>query len=70
MHRLHALVIDLYQEYYWGDRVVWEAKLKQQERLMLQEGDKSILMNVAKVIAVLVVVAISLIFVASYVGGM
>ena len=37
---------------------------------MLQEGDKTILMNVAKVIAVLVVVAITLIFVASYVGGM
>ncbi len=36
---------------------------------MLQEGDKSILVNVAKVIAVLVVVAITLIFVASYVGS-
>ena len=36
---------------------------------MLQEGDKSILVNVAKVIAVLVVVAISLIFVASYIGS-
>ncbi len=36
---------------------------------MLQEGDKSILVNVAKVIAVLVVIAITLIFVASYVGG-
>ncbi len=36
---------------------------------MLQEGDKSILVNIAKVIAVLVVVAISLIFVASYIGG-
>ncbi len=36
---------------------------------MLQEGDKSILVNIAKVIAVLVVVAITLIFVASYVGS-
>lgn len=36
---------------------------------MLQEGDKSILVNVAKVIAVLVVIAIALIFVASYIGG-
>ena len=36
---------------------------------MLQEGDKGILMNVAKVIAVLVVVTIILIFVASYIGA-
>ena len=36
---------------------------------MLQEGDKSILVNVAKVIALLVVVAITLMFVASYVGS-
>lgn len=36
---------------------------------MMQEGDKSILVNVAKVIAVLVVVTISLIFIASYVGS-
>lgn len=36
---------------------------------MLQEGDKSILMNVAKVIAVLVVVTISLIILASYIGS-
>lgn len=36
---------------------------------MLQQGDKSILVNIAKVIAVLVVVAITLIFVASYVGS-
>ena len=35
---------------------------------MLQSGDKVILLNVAKVIAVLVVVMIILIFVASYVG--
>lgn len=35
---------------------------------MLQSGDKGILLNVAKVIAVLVVVMIILIFVASYVG--
>ncbi len=36
---------------------------------MLQEGDKSILVNIAKVITVLVVVAIILIFVASYIGS-
>jgi len=36
---------------------------------MLQEGDKGILKNVAKVIAVLVVVAISLMFVASHIGA-
>ena len=36
---------------------------------MLQEGDKTILVNIAKVIAVLVVVAITLIFVASYIGS-
>lgn len=36
---------------------------------MLQEGDKMILTNVAKVIAVLIVVAIILMFVASYVGS-
>ena len=36
---------------------------------MLQEGDKTILTNVAKVIALLVVVMFVLMFVASYVGG-
>ena len=36
---------------------------------MLQEGDKSILLNVAKVIAILVVVMFALIFLASYIGG-
>ncbi len=36
---------------------------------MLQEGDKTILTNVAKVITVLVVVMFILIFVARYVGG-
>lgn len=36
---------------------------------MLQEGDKSILINVAKVIAILVVVTISLIFLASYIAS-
>jgi hypothetical protein len=36
---------------------------------MLQEGDKSILVNIAKVIAVLVVIAITLIFAASYVAS-
>lgn len=36
---------------------------------MLQEDDKTILLNVAKVIAVLIVVMFSLIIVASYVGG-
>ena len=37
---------------------------------MLQEGDKSILVNVAKVIAVLVVVMFILIIVASNVASM
>ena len=36
---------------------------------MLQEGDKSILLNVAKVITILVVVMFVLIFLASYIGG-
>ena len=36
---------------------------------MLQEDDKKILFNIAKVIAVLVVVMFSLIIIASYVGG-
>lgn len=36
---------------------------------MLQEGDKTILVNIAKVIAILVVVTIILIFVASYIGS-
>jgi type IV secretory pathway VirB2 component (pilin) len=42
---------------------------KQEEREMLQEGDKKILTNVAKVIAVLVVIMFCLIFLASYIGG-
>ena len=66
---LGALIIDLYQEYNRNGRVVWKAELKQQERPMMQEGDKSILVNVAKVIAVLVVIAITLMFVASYIGS-
>lgn len=36
---------------------------------MLQEGDKTILTNVAKVIAVLIVIMFALMFVASYIGG-
>lgn len=36
---------------------------------MLQEGDKQILLNVAKVIAVLIVIMISLIIVAGYIGS-
>lgn len=36
---------------------------------MLQEGDKSILFNVAKVIAVLIAVMFTLIFVAGYIGS-
>lgn len=36
---------------------------------MLQEGDKGILVNVAKVIAALIVVTITLIFVAGYIGA-
>lgn len=36
---------------------------------MLQEGDKTILFNVAKVITVLLVVMFFLIIVANYVGG-
>jgi hypothetical protein len=37
---------------------------------MLQEGDKKILVNVAKVIGVLIVVTIILIIAASNIGGM
>ena len=41
-----------------------------QERCeMMQSGDKSILLNVAKVISMLVVVMFVLMAVASYVGG-
>ncbi len=36
---------------------------------MLQDGDRVILVNVAKVVTVLIVIAILLIFVAGYVGG-
>ena len=36
---------------------------------MLQEGDKKILTNVAKVIAVLVIIMFVLIFLAAYIGG-
>lgn len=36
---------------------------------MLQEGDKSILTNIAKVIAVLIVIMFCLIFAASYIGS-
>jgi len=36
---------------------------------MLQDGDKTILFNVAKVISVLIVIMIVLIFVASYIGS-
>lgn len=36
---------------------------------MMQEGDKTILVNVAKVIGVLVVVMFTLMAVASYVGS-
>ncbi len=36
---------------------------------MMQEGDKKILLNIAKVIAVLVVIMFSLIIIASYIGG-
>jgi hypothetical protein len=37
--------------------------------IVLQEGDKGILINIAKVIVVLVVIAISLMFVAGSIGG-
>jgi hypothetical protein len=36
---------------------------------MLQEGDKKILLNVAKVIALLIVVMFSLMIVAGYIGS-
>lgn len=36
---------------------------------MLQEGDKSILVNIAKVIAVLVVVTIALMIIAGAIGS-
>jgi len=37
---------------------------------MLQEGDKTILTNVAKVITVLIVIMFILIFAADYIGNM
>ena len=43
--------------------------MSRQESQMLQEGDKTILVNVAKVIAVLIVVTIVLIIVASNIGN-
>ena len=36
---------------------------------MLQDDDKKILLNIAKVMAVLVVIMFSLIIIASYIGG-
>lgn len=36
---------------------------------MMQQGDKTILVNVAKVIAVLVAVMFTLIFIAGYIGN-
>ena len=39
------------------------------ECLMMQQDDKSILINIAKVIAVLIVIMFCLIFAASYIGG-
>lgn len=63
------LVIDLYQDYDRRCGVVWDAKLNWREDVMLQEGDKSILVNIAKVIAVLIVVAIALIIIASSIGS-
>ncbi len=36
---------------------------------MLQEGDKTILLNVAKVIGVLIVVMFSLMIIAGYIGS-
>ncbi len=36
---------------------------------MMQEGDRTILINVAKVVAVLVAIMIALIFVATYIGN-
>ncbi len=36
---------------------------------MLQQGDKGILTNIAKVIAILVVIMFCLMFIASYIGG-
>jgi hypothetical protein len=63
------LVIDLYQDYDRSGGVVWNAKLNRREKVMLQEGDKSILVNIAKVIAVLVVVTIALIFIAGSIGS-
>ncbi len=35
---------------------------------MLQDGDKTILVNITKVIAILVAIMFTLIFVASYIG--
>ncbi len=66
---LCLLVIDLYQDCNRRGGVVWDAKLNWREKVMLQEGDKSILVNIAKVIAVLVVVTIALIFIAGSIGS-
>jgi hypothetical protein len=66
---LCLLVIDLYQDCDRRGGVVWDAKLNWREKVMLQEGDKSILVNIAKVIAVLVVVTIALIFIAGSIGS-
>ena len=63
------LVIDLYQDYERRGGVVWKANLNWREKVMLQEGDKSILVNIAKVIAVLVVVTIVLMIIAGSIGS-
>jgi hypothetical protein len=69
VYSLCFLVIDLYQDCDRRGGVVWDAKLNRREKVMLQEGDKSILVNIAKVIAILVVVTIALIFIAGSIGS-
>ena len=49
-------------------RIAWPTHSRG-DLAMMQDGDRTILVNVAKVIGVLVAVMITLIFVAAYIGG-
>jgi len=68
-HRFQDGFLDPCQERGCYYIVACNDNLDKERKKMLQEGDKTILTNVAKVIAVLIVVAVVLMFVASYVGS-
>jgi len=69
IYGLYTLSFDLDQKSGLCNRVASKIHQSGRGKMMLQAGDKSILLNVAKVIAILVVVMFVLIFLASYIGG-